>query len=225
MPVVDIASQLKGRGIAVHCDAAMGPAMLDVRVGSLGVDLLSLSAHKFNGPKGIGALYVRRGVRLAPLLFGGVQEGRARPGTENVVGAVGLARALELAAERRHDRSDSARGLADRLREGLSGIEGVSRVGPERERLPNTVLAEFEGCEGEALIVNLDLLGFSASTGSACAVGGTDPSPVLLAMGFSRKRAASTIRFSFGAGNTLDEVDRLVAALPAVVERLRAMAR
>jgi cysteine desulfurase len=224
LPVADAAARLRARGVVVHCDAALGPGQLDVSVEALGVDLLSTSAHKWNGPKGIGALYVRRRTRLAPQAFGGVQEDRVRPGTENVAGAVGLAAALERAAAAREERVARYGALRARLEAGIARITGCRVVGPER-RLPSTVLAEFEGCEGESLLVNLDLEGIAVSTGSACAVGGVDPSPVLLAMGFSSRRAASTIRFSFGEGNVASDVDRVLDVLPPLVSRLRALAR
>src|SRR5262245_14320896 len=197
LPVAAVAERLRARGVALHSDAALGPGALDVNVERLGVDLLSLSAHKWNGPKGIGALYVRRKTRLAPTLAGGVQEDRLRPGTENVAGAVGLAAAPERACAAREERARRVADLRARLDAGLARITGCRLVGPA-ERLPGVTNAEFEGCEGESLLVNLDLEGIAVSTGSACAVGGTDPSPVLLAMGFPARRAASTLRFSLG---------------------------
>jgi cysteine desulfurase len=211
--------------VPLLCDAALGPGMLDVRPDALGVDLLALSAHKWNGPKGIGALYVRRKTKVHPMLFGGLQEERLRPGTENVAGAAAFAAALERAAALRDSRSERYAALRDGLERGLLRVPGVARVGPAGGRLPSTTNVEVEGCEGEALLVNLDLEGVAASTGSACAVGSTDPSPVLLAMGFSPRRAASTIRFSVGEGVEEADVARACGAFASIVDRLRALAR
>ena len=226
LPVRAVAEAVRARGVAVLCDAALGPGQVEVRVEALGVDLLALSAHKWNGPKGIGALYVRRRTKLEPLLRGGPQEERIRGGTENVVGAVGLATALERAVASAEARRTRYRALTERLLGGLlAAIPDARLLGPAEPRLPSTVLLELPGCEGEAVLVNLDLEGISTSTGSACAVGGTSASPVLLAMGLSTKRASSTIRFSVGEGTTDADVDRVLSALPAIVGRLRALAR
>ncbi len=224
LPVAEVARRVRARGVLVHTDAALAPGALDVNVDRLGVDLMSLSAHKWNGPKGIGALYVRRKTRMEPVLAGGVQEERLRPGTENVAGAVGLAVALERAVAAREERTARRRALASSLEAAIAEIPGCGVIGPP-ERLPGVTLAEFSGCEGESLLVNLDLEGIAVSTGSACAVGGAEPSPVLLAMGFPRRRAASTLRFSFGEGNDEADVARLRSVLPALVGRLRALAR
>jgi cysteine desulfurase len=225
MPVADVASRCAARRVLLVCDAALGPGRLPVRPEALGAALVAYSAHKFNGPKGIGVLYARRGTRLLPLQRGGVQEERVRPGTENVVGAVGLAAALERAEGSRAERAARYGALASRLRAGLLSVEGVSAVGPASGGLPGVVTVEVSGCEGEALLVNLDLDGIAVSTGSACAVGAVDPSPVLLAMGLSRARAASTLRWSVGEGNDDAQVERAVASFRAIVARLRALAR
>ena len=228
MPVAAAVERLRARKVPLLCDAALGPGILDVRVDSLGVDLLALSAHKWNGPKGIGALYVRRKTKLAPVLRGGVQEERIRPGTENVPGAVGFAVALERADLARTERAARYAALVARLEVGLLLVPGVRLVGPLPStdgRLMTTVNVEVDGCEGEALLVNLDLEGIAVSTGSACAVGSTDPSPVLLAMGFSAKRAASTIRMSVGEGVDDADVDRAARSFRAIVARLRSLSR
>ena len=225
LPVRGVADRIRSRGILLHCDACLGPGLLDVRPDSLGVDLLALSAHKWNGPKGIGVLYVRRRTRLEPVRRGGVQEERLRPGTEDVVGAVGLAMALERADAARETRSARYASLAASLEAGVRAIEGVAVVGPPRGRLPGIVNVEVPGCEGESLLVNLDLEGVAVSTGSACAVGATDPSPVLLAMGFSPRRAASTIRFSIGEEIKEVDVARGVEIFAAIVARLRSLSR
>jgi cysteine desulfurase len=224
-PVAEVARRCAARRVVLVCDAALGPGRLDVSVDALGVDLLALSAHKWNGPKGIGALYVRRRSKLSPLQRGGVQEERVRPGTENVAGAWALAVAIERADAEREERARRYAGLGARLRAGLLAVEGVSVVGPADGGLPGVVAVEVEGCEGEALLVNLDLEGVAVSTGSACAVGAVDPSPVLLAMGLSKRRAASTLRLSVGEGNDAAQVDRAVARFAAIVARVRALAR
>jgi cysteine desulfurase len=226
LPVRAVADAVRARGVALVCDAVLGPGLLDIRADVLGVDLMALSGHKCNGPKGIGALYVRRRTKVDPVVRGGPQEERVRGGTENVVGAVGLAVALERAEAGRAERAAHCRALSERLLEGvLAGIPDARLVGPREGRLPSTVLLELPGCEGEALLINLDLEGIAASTGSACAVGGTAASPVLLAMGLPPRRAASTIRFSVGPSTTVEDVDRALAALSAIVGRLRALAR
>lgn len=226
LPVREVGDAVRSRGVALLCDAVLAPGLLEIRVDRLGVDLLALSGHKCNGPKGIGALYVRRRTKIDPLLRGGPQEERIRGGTENVVGAVGLATALERAEAAREARASRCRGLTERLLAGLlAEIPDARLVGPRDARLPSTLLLELPGCEGEAVLVNLDLEGIAASTGSACAVGGTAASPVLLAMGLPARRAASTIRFSVGEGTTEADVDRVLAALPEIVRRLRALAR
>jgi cysteine desulfurase len=154
-----------------------------------------------------------------------VQEERLRPGTENVVGAVGLAAALEKAVAARAERAARYAALRGRLEAAVLSVEGCARVGPERERLATTLNVEVDGCEGESLLVNLDLEGIAVSTGSACAVGSTDASPVLLAMGLSKRRAASTIRFSVGEGVSADDVDEATSSFRAIVARLRDLAR
>jgi len=225
MPVRAVADAARPRRVCLHCDATLAPGRLDVRPDALGVDLLSLSAHKIHGPKGAGALYVRRGTKLDATRFGGVQEERLRPGTEDAVGAVGLAAALERAMAAREERAARYAALAGTLRTALLSIPGCRLVGPEAGTLPGLVNVEVEGCEGESLVVNLDLMGIAASTGSACAIGALEPSPVLLAMGLSKRRAASTVRFAVGEGTTEADVARVLEVFPALVDRLRALAR
>ena len=224
-PVAQIGRLVRSRGVALLCDAALLPGYGDMKALVAEVDLLALSAHKFGGPKGIGALFVRRGVRLEAVQRGGPQEDQLRGGTENVLGAVGLAVALEKADRERAHRSAIVAARATRLLTALEAVPGVSLVGPREGRLLSTVTVEVEGCEGEALLIHLDLAGISVSTGSACAIGAAQPSPVLLAMGFSRRRAASTIRFSIGVGTTEDDVERAGAIFSASCARLRALAR
>lgn len=225
LPVTEVGRLVRPRGVALLCDAALYPGYGDVRTLVAEVDLLALSAHKFGGPKGIGALFVRRGVRLDAVQRGGPQEDQLRGGTENVLGAVGLATALEKVDRERARRCEAVATRAARLLAALEAVPGVALVGPREGRLPSTVTVEVEGCEGEALLIHLDLAGVAVSTGSACAIGAAQPSPVLLAMGFSRRRAASTIRFSLGSGTTDEEVERAGTVFSASCARLRALAR
>ncbi len=225
LPVAETAARLRPRGVLILCDGALLPGYADLRAIAAAVDLLALSAHKFGGPKGIGALFVRRGVRLAPQQRGGPQEEQLRGGTENVIGAVGLAAALEQADRERAARTEAVAARAARLLAALEAVAGVTLVGPRTGRHPAIVTVEAEGCEGEALLIHLDLAGVAASTGSACAIGAAQPSPVLLAMGLSRRRAASTIRFSLGGSTTDDEIERVGSLFSTSVGRLRALAR
>jgi len=225
LPVTQVVAAVRPRGVLVLCDAAMGTGLVDLRVDRLGVDLLALSGHKFGAPPGIGALYVRRRTKLEPLLRGGPQEERVRGGTENVAGAVALASTLEAMETGRSARVERLRGLSDRLRAGLAALRGAMVLGPAQERLPTTVNVAIEGCEGEALLVNLDLAGIAVSTGSACAVGASEASPVLLAMGLPPRVASSTIRLSLGDASTPEDVDEVLRILPSIVARLRDLAR
>jgi cysteine desulfurase len=215
---------LRARSIPLLTDAALGPGRLPVAVEALGADLVVLSGHKFGGPKGIGVLHVRRRTRVEPILRGGLQEERLRPGTEHVAGAVGLAVALERAAGERETRAAAYAARSARFLAGLAGLDGWSRVGPDEGGLPGLLTIELDGVEGEAAMINLDLEGFAVATGSTCALGGTDPSPSLLAMGLDARRAASTVRVSFGEGSTDEDASRSSAALVRVVKRLRALA-
>lgn len=225
LPVAQVAAGARPRGVLVLCDAAMGVGLVDLRVDRLGVDLLALSGHKFGAPPGIGALYVRRRTKLEPLLRGGPQEEQIRGGTENVAGAAALAAALEAMETGRSARVERLRALTDRLRAGLAAIRGAVVLGPSQERLPTTVNVAIEGCEGEALLVNLDLAGIAVSTGSACAVGASEASPVLLAMGLPPRVASSTIRLSLGEASAPADVEEVLRILPSIVARLRDLAR
>lgn len=225
LPVLDVAARVRPRRVAVVCDAALFPGFGDLPALAAGVDLLALSGPKFGGPKGIGALFVRRGVRVAPRQRGGPQEDGLRGGSENVLGAVGFAAALEAAHREVGDRTTACAASATRLLALLAQVEGVRPVGPASGVRAGFVLVEVEACEGEALLLALDLAGVAVATGSACAIGAAEPSPVLLAMGFSRRRAASTIRFTTGPATTSDEIDRVGAIFSRSVARLRALAR
>ncbi|MBK8725289.1 MAG: aminotransferase class V-fold PLP-dependent enzyme [Holophagaceae bacterium] len=222
-PVAEIARIARAKGALVHCDATQAIGKLPVDVQAWGVDLLNLSAHKFHGPKGVGALYIRRGLRLKPFMVGGGQERGRRGGTENVPGLVGLGRAARLALERL-PAMDRVRALRDRLEAAcLDAIPEARVEGAAAPRLPNTSLLSFKGLEGEALLLRLDGAGFCVSTGSACATGQKEPSQVLRAMAVPADYARGTIRVSLGHPTSSDEVDGFIQALPRMVEALRAL--
>ncbi len=222
-PVAAIAAAVRERGEAlVHSDAVQAAGKLPLMVAALGVDLLSFSGHKLHGPQGVGALYVRRGIRLAPLIFGGHQERGLRPGTENVAAIAGFGKACELAAERLE--ADAAR--LERLRNHfeaalLEQVPGAEVNGRGAPRLPNTSNLGFAGLDNEALAINLDLLGVAVSTGAACSSLDREPSHVLLAMGRSPAEARSSLRFSFGRSTTEAELARAVELVGRAVESLR----
>ena len=222
-PISEIGAICHERGVAFHSDAVqtVGALALDVR--TTPVDLLSVNAHKFYGPKGVGALYVRRGTRVATVQTGGGQEKGRRTGTENVAGIVGLGAALRLACERRAAESARQAALRDRLIAGVRArIADATLTGHPTDRLPNNASFCFRGAQGEALIVSLDLEGFSASSGSACTSGNTEPSHVLLALGLDRDLAQGSLRLTVGRDTTEAHVDALLDALPPIVARLRA---
>jgi cysteine desulfurase len=225
-PLAEIVELARPYGALVHTDAVQAVGKLPVDVEALGVDLLSLTAHKFYGPRGVGALYVRPGAPITPLRYGGSQEHKLHPGTENVAGIVGLTKALELAEQERPAEAERLRGLAERLEQGiLARISDATRNGPPAERrLPHILNMSFGRVEGESVLLALDSQGIAVSTGSACASGAVDPSHVLLAMGVSRARAAGSVRFSLGRSSTGEEMDRTVDTLARVIESLRAMA-
>ena len=228
-PIAEVVRIVKERDphIAVHTDAIQAAGYLDIDVEELGVDLLSLAGHKIYGPKGVGALYVRTRTPFLPQTLGGSQEKGRRAGTENVAAAVGMAAALRLAAEERAERSAHARSLRDRLLAELPRrIEGVRMTGPQDldRRLPNSVSCCFERVEGEAVLLQLDLQGISASSGSACTTASLEPSHVLLAMGVRHDLARGSLRLTLGNANTMEEVETLLDLLPGVVGRLRALA-
>lgn len=222
-PISEIGAIVRARGVFFHTDAVQTAGVLDVNVDTLNVDLLSLSAHKFYGPKGVGALYVRKGVRLEPLIHGGAQEKRRRAGTENVAGIVGLAKALELARAEGFEENTRLSKLRDRLIGGLQEIPYTKVNGSLVHRLPNNVNVCFQFIEGESMLLNLDLRGIAASSGSACTSGSLDPSHVLLAMGLSHEIAHGSLRLTLGRENTEADVDFVLGEIPVIVERLRAM--
>jgi len=222
-PVGAIAAALRGRRLLVHSDAAQAAGRIPVDVAALGVDLLSLSAHKMGGPAGVGALWVRRGVELAAQATGGPQERGRRAGTESVAAIVGFGVAAELARAELAAHAAAAVGLVERLWTGLCArVPGVVRNGPaEGPRLPNTLNVTFPGCAGESLLVLLDLAGVAVSLGSACAAGAAEPSHVLLAMGRDRDAARSGMRLSVGPSTTTADIDRVLELLPVLVAQAR----
>jgi cysteine desulfurase len=223
-PVEEIGRIAENAGILFHCDAVQSAGKLSVDVDAMGSDLLSLSAHKIYGPKGVGALYVRTGSRIEPMFRGGQHERALRPGTENVAGIVGMGKAAELALK--HREKDSARiaSLRDRFETALcQTISGIRVNGAPESRVANTTNITFPGASGESLVIALDLQGIACSTGAACSSGAIEPSHVLLAIGLSDDAARSSLRFSLGRTTTAEEIDRAIAVIPGVVERLRAL--
>lgn len=223
-PISEIGEIAQKAGIYLHTDAVQTIGKIKVNVDDLKVDLLSLSAHKFYGPKGVGALYVRKGTRIYPLLHGGYQERRRRAGTENVAGIVGLGKAAEIAPKEMVQQSRRESNLRDRLEKMIrENINHCQLNGHPTQRLPNTLNISFEFIEGESLILNLDLKGIAASTGSACTSGSLESSHVLMAMGVAPEIAQGSIRFSLGRDNRKEDIDYTVENLVEIVTRLREM--
>ncbi|HEX2254174.1 MAG TPA: cysteine desulfurase family protein [Thermoanaerobaculia bacterium] len=220
-PVAEVAAACRERGVPVLTDAVQAVGKVPVDAGALGVDFLVLGGHKFHGPPGTAALWVRTGLDLPPLLVGGSQERRRRASTENVPGAVGLGRACALAAAELPERRTHLAALRDRLEQGATAIPGAKVHCAASPRLPNTSHLAFAGVEGEALLIRLDLAGFAVSTGSACASGAVEPSPVLTALGLPRREALSSVRVSFGITNRVEEVEWFLEALEREVAELR----
>ncbi|MEW6158790.1 MAG: cysteine desulfurase NifS [Verrucomicrobiota bacterium] len=223
-PIEEIAAICRSKGVLCHTDAVQTPGKIKLDVKALGVDFLSLSAHKLHAPKGIGALFVKRRTKFHPYVIGGHQERGRRGGTENVAYMVGFGRAAELALATLRDEDTRVRGLRDRLEAAiLRTIPKTVRNGAKEPRLPNTTNIAFEGLEAEAILLLLDQVGVCASSGSACTTGSLDPSHVLTAMSLSPARARGSVRFSLGIYNTEEEVDHLLKYLPGIIERLRAI--
>jgi cysteine desulfurase len=227
-PIPEIAAAVKQRAgelsrtIAVHTDAVQAAGFLDLDVRRLGVDLLSLSGHKFYGPKGTGVLFVKRGTAFLPLILGGGQERERRSGTENIPGIIGFSVALEAANARREETSLYCAALRDRIIENvLANIPGTNLNGHPTQRLPNNANFSFSGIEGEPILLGLDMAGIAASSGSACSSGSLEPSHVLLALGQSAEVARGSLRITLGKENTDEEVDYLLGVLEELVERLR----
>jgi cysteine desulfurase len=228
-PITEVARLVKEHDprIAVHTDAVQAAGALDLDVDALGVDLLSIAAHKIYGPKGVGALFVRNRTPFLPQTVGGSQERNRRAGTENVAGAVGLATALRLAHDEMAERNAHLVAMRDRLLEEVPRrIPGTIVTGPQdhSRRLPNSASFAFENVEGEAVLLQLDLLGVAASSGSACTTASLEPSHVLVAMGVPERYQRGSLRLTLGKGNTMTEVDRLLDVLPPAVGKIRALA-
>lgn len=223
-PVEEIAAICRSKGVLSHTDAVQTPGKLKVDVKALGVDFLSLSAHKLHAPKGIGMLFVKRRTKYQPYVIGGHQENGRRGGTENVANIVGFGRAAELAMASLQDENTRVRAMRDRLESTLlSTIPNTIRNGSRDNRLPNTTNLCFEFVEAEAVLLKLDLFGICASSGSACTTGSLDPSHVLSAMGLTPMRARGSVRFSLGIYNTEEDVDFLLQHLPRIIGELRAI--
>jgi cysteine desulfurase len=221
-PVAKLAGIARDRNVAFHCDAVQAPGRVPLDVGALGVDLLSLSAHKFYGPKGVGVLYVRSGTPLVPLVVGGGQEAGLRAGTENVAGIVGLARALALAVAELPAETARLVKLRERFEAGLAAaIPGLRINGLGAPRLPNVSSVAFRGIDAATFLVRLDLDGLAVSAGSACAAGSSEPSHVIAAIGAPRWAELGTLRFSFGKLTSEQDVERLVSMLPEAVRSVR----
>jgi cysteine desulfurase len=225
-PVAELARLARSRGALFHTDAVQSVGKIPVDVGALGVDLLSLSGHKFNGPKGAGALWIKRGTRIAATMTGGKHERNRRAGTENVPGLAGLGAAAQLAASKREPEGRRLASLRDRLeQEILTRVSGTAVNGARDARVPNTTNISFDGTEAESLLIALDLEGVAVSTGSACSSGTLEPSHVLKAMGLPTHRTQNSIRISLGAGNSDADVDYFLERIPGVVEKLRSLTR
>ncbi len=223
-PVKEIGELARRHGVLFHTDAVQAIGSIPIDVKDMNIDLLSLSAHKFNGPKGVGALYVRKGVRIDTFLHGGAQERSRRAGTENTAGVVGLGSAIELATANLSEKAERISALRDYLiDEVLRRIPYTKLNGHRTDRLPGNANFSFQFIEGESLLLHLDLKGICASSGSACTSGSLDPSHVLLALGLPHEIAHGSLRLSIGKQNTKEEIDYVLEVLPQIVDRLRQM--
>ena len=221
-PVGEIGRIARENGVCFHTDAVQSAGKLPIDVEAIHADLLSLSGHKIYGPKGVGAIYIRKGVEIEPTAHGGHHENDVRSGTENTVGIVGLGKAAELAAEEREREFRNLSEMRDALEARIRfEIDGVRINGHPERRLPGTLNVSFPGAEGESLIMSLDLAGIAVSTGSACTSGAIEPSHVLLALGRDPRTALGSVRFSFGRDNSMEDVDYVMNRLPGIVSRLR----
>jgi cysteine desulfurase len=225
-PISEIATIAHARGALMHTDAVQSAGKIPIDVRALGVDLLSLSAHKFNGPKGAGALFIKRGTRLQPILTGGKHERNRRAGTENTAAIAGMGVAARQAAQKLESEAVRLSGLRDRLEAAiLAAVPGTAVNGAGSFRVPNTTNISFDRIEAESLLIALDLEGIAVSTGSACSSGTLEPSHVLKAMGLPVHRTQNSLRFSLGLFSTDAEVDRVIETLPRLVEKLRGLTR
>ncbi|HEY6361982.1 MAG TPA: cysteine desulfurase family protein [Vicinamibacterales bacterium] len=225
-PIADLARLARERGALFHTDAVQTAGKVPVDVRTLGVDLLTISAHKFYGPKGVGAIWIRRGLRLLPILTGGKHERSRRAGTENVAGIVGMGVAAQEARAKMAEDAVRVAELRDRLEGGiLQAVGGTAVNGARQSRVPNTTNISVDRVEAESLLIALDLAGIAVSTGSACSSGTLEPSHVLKAMGFPAHRTQNSIRFSLGAATTEADIDHVIGVLPEIVEKLRSLTR
>ncbi|MGD1068004.1 MAG: cysteine desulfurase family protein, partial [Vulcanimicrobiaceae bacterium] len=221
-PIADLAAIARAHGVRFHTDAVQAAAWVPLDLAARGVDLLAISAHKFNGPKGVGALVVRTGTPIAPLVVGGGQEHGLRAGTENLAGIVGLARALTLAAAEREAVGPRVAALRDRLEAGIRAtIPDVIVAGAGAPRLPNVLAVAFADAPSDALLIRLDLAGIAVSAGSACAAGSLEPSHVVAALGVPERFRLGFLRFSLGRETTAEEIDAVLARLPGVLVGVR----
>lgn len=224
MPIKEIGAVCREKGVFFHTDAVQAVGHVAIDVKAMNIDLLSLSAHKLHGPKGVGALYIRKGIVVPPLLHGGAQERRKRAGTENVAGIVGLGKAIEIACSDIEDTAKRMCYLRDKLINGIeASIPEVKLNGHRTERLPGNVNFSIKYIEGESILLMLDINGIAASSGSACTSGSLDPSHVLLAMGMPHETAHGSLRLTLGDDTTEDDIDYVLEVLPEIVVRLRKM--
>ena len=224
MPIPEIAAVCHEKGVLFHTDAVQAAGHIPIDVKAMGIDMLSISGHKFHGPKGVGVLYERKGIRLPSYIIGGEQEKGRRAGTENVAGIVGLGEALELAVTNMSETSARMTRMRDRLIEGIEAtIPEVKLNGHRTKRLPNNVNFSIKYIEGESILLMLDMAGIAASSGSACTSGSLDPSHVLLALGLTHEVAHGSVRMTLGDDTTDEDIDYVLEALPKVAHRLRAM--
>lgn len=222
-PIAEIGAVCRAKGVLFHTDAVQAAGHVPIDVKAQNIDLLSMSAHKFHGPKGIGALYCKKGIRLPNLIEGGAQERGRRAGTESVYAMAGMAAALKEANDNLPENMAKMTKLRDRLIDGLLNIESSRLNGDREHRLPGNVNISFEGVEGESLLLYLDMKGVSASSGSACTSGSLDPSHVLLAIGLPHEVAHGSLRLSLCESNTEEEIDYIISCVPEIIERLRSM--
>lgn len=224
MPIAEIGAVAKEKGVIFHTDAVQAIGMVPIDVEKMNIDMLSLTGHKFHGPKGSGALYVRKGIKLNPFITGGAQERGRRAGTENVPGIVGLGKAIEIATSDIPKKAEYLKTLRDAyIKKVLDNVPHSRLNGHKEERLPGNANISFEFIEGEGLLLFLDMKGISASSGSACTSGSLDPSHVLLAIGLKHEQAHGSLRVTFDTENTMDDVERIADAVKEIVERLRSM--
>jgi len=223
-PIAEIGAIAKAAGIPFHTDAVQAVGAIPIDVNALNVDMLSMSAHKFNGPKGVGALYIRKGVRISPFIFGGAQERNMRAGTENLASIVGMGKAIEIAAAELGEHAKRFSAMRDRLIAGVQKtIPDVRLNGHPTDRLPNNFNMCFRYIEGESLLMRLDLIGVEGSSGSACTSGSLDPSHVLLAIGLPHEIAHGSLRLTLGLDTTEEDIDFVQEELPKIVQTLRDM--